>query len=601
MNRMMQKLWILAALGATSAAWAETPAPPVDEPEHADVIEHAEAPSVAVRHAATPAEQEGEDVVEVTGDALRSPRAARRQPGAAGPHLSGQPGATGPHSTDQPGTAGPHGAGGAVDEEGRDVVEPLGDRRSRRSDPTMSDAPAGKVFRRPAVLTPYPMHSGVHDGGADWTLAYQDVVHVTDADWVRVYFEDFDLGEASYILLRSLRDDAEQRLDARTIRGWMGSSAFFNGDTVEIELYVAPRERGVFFTLAGVKAGGWIEPPFYRPGVPAQSSPDRTLCGPDNRVASGESRTGRVTYLFGSGLSPGCTAWLLSNGSLATAGHCVDFDPDASGGNCGPQLPDGVVETAFLNGVIEFNVPSSTSGGTPVLSAPEDQFPVDAVSGFNYDGCGQGLGKDWAIFSINRNTTTDENAHFGRGFFRPTLVVPSSGNTIRITGYGTDSGSANQTNQTSTGPYDSHSFSGIDWWHTYQVDTTGGNSGSPIIRVSSGHTIGIHTNGGCQSNGSGANSGTSFAHVPLQVGLNTFPGIGTVYVDVGHSVAAEDGTIYKPYNLVPEGVSTIASNRVLVIVEGSYTTAAGNAPLTIGADGKRMTITAPVGSVRIGN
>ncbi len=445
------------------------------------------------------------------------------------------------------------------------------------------------------------MSSGVHDGGADWTLAYQDVVHITDADWVRLYFADWELGRASYILVRSLRDDAEQRLDARTIRNWFGSSAFFNGDTVEVELYVAPHDAGVFFTLAGVKAGGWIEAPFYRPGVPSRPAPGRSLCGSDNRVSSSESRTGRVTYLFGSNLSPGCTAWLLSNGSLATAGHCVDFDPDATPGNCGPQLPDGVVETAFLNGVIEFNVPASQASGTPVLSAPEDQFPVSAVSGFNYDGCGQGLGKDWAIFSISRNTTTDEDAHVGRGFFRPGFQAPSNGSTIRITGYGTDNGSANQTNQTSTGPYAGHSTSGGDWWHSYQVDTTGGNSGSPIIRVSNGLTLGIHTNAGCQSDGTGANTGTSFFHNPLRVALDGFPGAGTVYVDDGHSETSESGSIFKPYDLVPEGVSDISSGRVLIVVEGSYTTAEGNAPLTIGADGKRMTIRAPVGNARIGN
>ncbi len=576
---------LFAAAALTGWAAADPPEQSVDS-DNVDVIEHAERPSVVPSRAPTPAaDEEGRDVIE--GGAAG--RAARGQPGAAGPHASGQPRAAG---------------AGLPDEEGRDIHETLGDSRPRLSgaDAATGAGAAAKVFRRPDDLTPYPMHSGVYAGDADWTLAYQDVVHITDADWVRVYFADYHLGAASYVLLRSLRDDAEQRLDARTIRGWMGSSAFFNGDTVEIELYVAPHDRGVFFTLAGVKAGGWIEPPFYRPGTPAEPTPDRTLCGSDNRVASGESRTGRVTYLFGSNLSPGCTAWLLSNGSLATAGHCVDFDPDAVPGNCGPQLPDGVVETAFLNGVIEFNVPASTAGGTPVLSAPEDQFPVNAASGFNYDGCGQGLGKDWAIFSINRNTTTDENAHFGRGFFRPTLVVPSVGSTIRITGYGTDSGTANQTNQTSTGPYQGHSFAVPNsWWHNYQVDTTGGNSGSPIIRVFTGHAIGIHTNGGCQSDGTGANTGTSFAHAALAAALDDFPGSGTIYVDVGHSENAENGTIYKPYNLVPEGVSTIASGRVLVIVEGSYTTAAGNAPLTIGADGKRMTLSAPVGSVRIGN
>jgi hypothetical protein len=61
----------------------------------------------------------------------------------------------------------------------------------------------------------------------------------------------------------------------------------------------------------------------------------------------------------------------------------------------------------------------------------------------------------------------------------------------------------------------------------------------------------------------------------------------------------ENGTIFHPYDTVTEAVAAVASNGVVSIVAGSYTKAANT--LTIGDDGKPMTIEAPVGSVTIGN
>src|SRR5690606_2557474 len=52
----------------------------------------------------------------------------------------------------------------------------------------------------------------------------------------------------------------------------------------------------------------------------------------------------------------------------------------------------------------------------------------------------------------------------------------------------------------------------------YQADTTGGNSGSPVIDDSTGLAIGIHTHGGCTSS-SGANAGTAIEHPALQAAL----------------------------------------------------------------------------------
>src|SRR5690606_1209852 len=95
----------------------------------------------------------------------------------------------------------------------------------------------------------------------------------------------------------------------------------------------------------------------------------------------------------------------------------------------------------------------------------------------------------------------------------------AAGQTIRITGYGTGGGPSStwsQVQKTHTGPYSSLSGTTV----RYRVDTTGGNSGSPVENESdAGKVIGIHTHGGCTSSG-GSNAGTAIQHTGIQNALN---------------------------------------------------------------------------------
>jgi hypothetical protein len=315
-----------------------------------------------------------------------------------------------------------------------------------------------------------------------------------------------------------------------------------------------------------------------------------TLCGVDNRVASTDGRVGRL--YFG-----GCTTWLISNGRLLTAGHCVDFDPDQGG----PLLPDGILD---LSGVVEFNVPASLPNGTTVAADPDDQYPVNTGSVvWRFDGEGQGLGKDWSVFTVNDNSNTGLTPFQAQGgFFRTTNGDPAVNNTIRITGMGLDNTPAgstgnrnaqNFTNQTSTGGYAGESSSGSDIWHRYAVDTTGGNSGSPVIWNSNGFTIGIHTNGGCAADGTGANSGTSFEVNALENAIDNHPGSNTTYADLTRFGATENGTIYHPHDTFNEAVDTVPAGGKVSVVTGTYN--------DTGLYTKQMFVVAPVGSVLIGD
>ncbi len=110
----------------------------------------------------------------------------------------------------------------------------------------------------------YFVDSGLHDGSPnsenDYALAFSEVIQVIGAPWLQLHFASYNLMEqippdtdrydstfvkigetdlASYIIITSLKDGDQQRLDANSLPLWHSSSGYFNGDAVEIELHVA--------------------------------------------------------------------------------------------------------------------------------------------------------------------------------------------------------------------------------------------------------------------------------------------------------------------------------------------------------------------------
>lgn len=434
----------------------------------------------------------------------------------------------------------------------------------------------------------YKLATDKHDNNtAETRLAYTNLVVATGAPGkVRVHFSSFNLGRHSYLLLTSVQDGGRQKLNAATLKNWRHTSAIFNGDKVKLELHVAPGEQGVFAEMDQLVLECNCPD---QPRRAAGSESAETLCGGDSRVASTDNRVGRIS---------GCTAWLVSNGAVLSAGHC------------GP-----------ISGVFEVNVPASSASGVTVASAPEDQYPVDLSNRTSIDN---GKGDDYSVFALLPNTVNGDRAHRTHGFFRMSKEAPAASATIRITGFGVDntppgpvanccardSGGActhpncnaqSRTLQTATGTYVGETVTTpTDIFHSYQTDTEPANSGSPVIWNANGFTIGIHTHGGCA--GGGDNDGTSFENTNLENLLQGFLGANTEYVDTATypNAPAENGNIFSPWNTVTEAVAAVASGGRIAMVEGSYTAAAGNT-MTMGADGKSFTLLAPVGTVTIGN
>lgn len=334
-------------------------------------------------------------------------------------------------------------------------------------------------------------------------------VHVDEASWLRLYFSDLQLAghprtnDASILRITSYLDGATQELNVEHAAQWSNSSAYFNGDTVQVEILAQPGSGANRAALARVDAG--VAPP----GGP------KTQCGPtDNRTPSSDPRSCRA-------MPVGCTAWMINDCAhcFLTAGHC-----------CCSSLQ-----------VMEFNVPFSNANGSVVHPPPQDQYAIDVAS---RQSRYTGIGDDYTYFGCHPNSNTGKTPYEAQGaaydialppVFNPSVI-------IRITGYGVDStpnGTYNQIQQTSTGPY--FAFGGTTL--QYQCDTEGGNSGSAVQWDNGGVAIGIHTNGGCSTSGSGANSGTGLNNSFLQTALNNPLGVCRVVASASTYCTAKVNSI----------------------------------------------------------
>ncbi len=352
----------------------------------------------------------------------------------------------------------------------------------------------------PSRVEPVTVDSGLIRGpvgGAE--VAWSAMIEVPDAPWMRLAFrqallaEDPRTGESSTLRITSLLDGAVQTLNARGMAQWGKTSAYFNGPAVLLELLAAPNGRTNWIAIDEVTVGV-----FEEGGI-------GSICGPtDDRQLSEDVRAARLVPI-------GCSGWLFddANHCFLTAGHCA-----------GSSMQ-----------VAEFNVPLSNGSGQIQHPGPEDQYPVDPASVQNTDG---GVGNDWCYFGCFENSQTGLTAGEAQGdWFTLATPPPVQGQNIRITGYGTTSSPVppqwNQVQKTHAGPYTTFSGTTVQ----YQTDTTGGNSGSPVINDDTGEAIGIHTHGGCTSGG-GANSGTGSNHSGLQDALANPQGVCRAGLDFAY-------------------------------------------------------------------
>jgi hypothetical protein len=424
---------------------------------------------------------------------------------------------------------------------------------------------AGPAFslssqRVPCHTMDYPLHSGTHDGHSEERLCFAATVHVPDAQWLRCHFTDYGLGPGSYVRITSLKDGNRQHLDAVSLPRYRKASAFFNGDRLLVELVVGPSDQGVFFELGKVTVGD--------PAAGSDLEGVLSLCdNNDSRASSSDPWIGRAIGPgpYGGNVVVG-TAWLSSNGALLTAGHVA-------------QQMD----------TVEFNVPPSSCAGTPTWAAAQDTYAVDPASMvFSNDTEGEDCpggdcGRDWAVFACFPNANTGLlpiDAQGPGAFLRPMRPADGAVAYAGVTGYGDDyfpvgcTGDFNEDNhtqQTAFGPYVGEHVDGpSDIVIEYEVDTRGGNSGSPVTVLGTARAIGIHTDGGCDRPNTG-NFGTSFENDELEAALHDFLGPNVVYVDYYfQTLLTGDGSVLRPFGRVQDAFKVVPDGGTVSIVRGLY-------------------------------
>ena len=433
-------------------------------------------------------------------------------------------------------------------------------------------------------------------GGAD----NSESVEFTGANAMRIHFTPCteertekctNLGDKSSIVLTATSGNfvQTQTLNSESLERRKYNSIVFNGDKVQISVREDPGDQIVSVFIEEVTIE---ERPPIRPdgqpipqdgGAPGDSSepddPAETLitpdCDTDMRSSSEYSALGRTIY-------PSCTGWILSNGAHLTAGHCAG---------------DKFVE-------ILFNVPESKPNGHPLYPSAEDVYLIDldTLVWENADPDNGHAGEDWAIFDVLPNDETGMlPVHTQQAFFRITNELTPEA--VAVIGFGHDSdpageppntigNSSNYTEQVTTptefkgeiieGPSDSVI--------KYTLHSPGGSSGGSVIDTSNLAAIGIHTNR-CGSASTAA--GTGFKNGKLADVIQSFLGPDVIYVDKGHPVSTEDGTIFRPYKTLDAGLKAVgdAESKIISIVTGQYFY---DAELLTGKD---VTFIAPVGPV----
>lgn len=466
----------------------------------------------------------------------------------------------------------------------------------------------------------YNLHSGVHtarENQVSTSSVYNRIIHEEEAQWLRLYFDNYELGDNSYLMIRAEQDESWQKLDSESLSHGQGSSAYFNGGSVNVELYIHPDEkRQIYFELTELKIGKSTNENMNNENSGLESlfsdNIDECTVGEndstcDNRTFSDRKAVGRI--------DGACTGFISSHGAIITAAHCVkDGDP-------------WVTTDGHFREMIHFNVPNSNYPPDFDFDNPDhgDQFPhanhqyyldstkVEFFKGFLT------LQKDWAVHSAHPNSNTGKTPiQAQQSFYR--LVKDDQVNLnpsteLNTVGYGVDDtpsgpnrfyGSVHCLNdrhksqQIAQGNYSHESG---DYGLRHDIVTAAGESGGPLE-----HNDYQNLALGVQSTGYSSPSDTlyvlcesgthRFTKPDFSGAIDDYRDEQAVYLDAYYYFqyrddGADQGSYFNPHSNLNNALSNVSQGGLVSIVEGSY----ASSGITID---QAVTIEATGGKVVIG-
>ncbi len=306
----------------------------------------------------------------------------------------------------------------------------------------------------PTIVQWSPPFGRANQAGMSGVVIQHDLT-LPGVAWLRPHLVGTILPEGTTLRITSLTDGAEQVFDSAMLDVWEGCGAYFNGDTLRLEV-VSPvplAAGGALLQITAVE----VSPPFDERGGPGEIG----ICGNDDRQPSTEVWVARLMPAM-------CSSSIIcANSTALSAGHCAQG-----------------------NMVLQFRVPPTQANCTIVMPPPEDQFPATLAASQN-----NGVGADWSVFTTGTNTLGQ--TAFGRmGSYGLISSSPiPAGSPATIFGYGQDLTCARQyTQQSSPGAINSASATTV--FHTCDIRV--GNSGSPI--VVNGRVVGVATHASDCSN-----------------------------------------------------------------------------------------------------
>ncbi len=453
-----------------------------------------------------------------------------------------------------------------------------------------------------------------------------------NATAVRLYFDDIQLGEQSYLLLEG-SNGAQQTLDAEAMRHWRNSSAYFNGGRVKVSIYQAAGEPPVAFHLKEVRIS---ERQHHRSSANQQThsypttvknarsqSAHKTVIQPGATRAVAERPYTAAVGRFTNGSDSYGTGWIAPNGAIVTS----------------QSMAKRVIARGY--DIIEFNIPASNEDGSVNHPRPEDQYP--ATASFNYlDNTMQAymvfkqthfMGTrtiGWAVVEALPNSTglrpgqrqqqsfriatnpgsftleamEDVKAdllHYGdypedtihRANYR---VLRSTITSLRSPRQFIVKSENSPTYYSGTNDLKRESLLVYEMMDEQRVAPSGSASGAPIMYHQSNVAIGVHDISvppSFSSHDVTLTAAIGFNDDYLRGTLDHFFADNVTYVDSEGLYGDEaTGRIHKPYLTITEATAQVEENGTVSIAKGYYAER-----ITIS---QPMTLQAPVGKVVIG-